>query len=92
MKDFGHFLRTTLVDGILFPVPIIVLIIVLSKALAIAHKLVDPIAARLSDSRGAKRQAIRDDNRMKLVATIGQAPCWHLLVPPSQLQRRSAAH
>ena len=45
MKKFGHFLRTTLVGGILFLVPIVVLIIVLSKALAIAHKLVDPIAA-----------------------------------------------
>src|SRR5207247_8641502 len=47
MKKFGHFLRTTLVGGILFLVPIVVLIIVLNKALAIAHKLVDPLAARL---------------------------------------------
>jgi len=47
MKGFLHFFRTTLVGGILFLVPIVVLIIVLSKALAIAHKLVDPIAARL---------------------------------------------
>jgi hypothetical protein len=47
MKKFGHFLRTTVVGGIFFLVPIIVLIIVLNKALAIAHKLVDPIAARL---------------------------------------------
>ena len=78
--------------GILFLVPIIVLIIVLNKALAIAHKLVDPIAARLPDSRGAKRQAIRDDNRMKLVATIGQGAILALVSPPSQLQRRSAAH
>ena len=47
MKGFLHFLRTTLVGGILFLVPIVVLMIVLSKALAIAHKLADPIAARL---------------------------------------------
>ena len=47
MKGFLHFFRTTLVGGILFLVPIVVLIIVLNKALAIAHKLVDPIAARL---------------------------------------------
>src|SRR5439155_24568062 len=42
-----HFLRTTLVGGILFLVPIVVVLIVLNKALAIAHKLVDPLAARL---------------------------------------------
>ena len=47
MKAFLHFLRTTLVGGILFLVPIVVLIIVLGKALAIAHKLVDPLASRL---------------------------------------------
>src|SRR6266496_2620102 len=47
MKRFLHFLRTTLVGGILFLVPIVVLVIVLKKALAIAHKLVDPIAVRL---------------------------------------------
>ena len=47
MKGFLHFLRTTLVGGILFLVPIVVLMIVLGKALAIAHKLADPIAARL---------------------------------------------
>src|SRR2546422_6078935 len=47
MKGFLHFLRTTLVGGILFLVPIVVLIIVLGKALAIAHKLADPIATRL---------------------------------------------
>ena len=47
MKGLLHFLRTTLVGGILFLVPIVVLMIVLSKALAIAHKLADPIAARL---------------------------------------------
>src|SRR2546429_8919620 len=47
MKGFLHFLRTTLVGGILFLVPIVVLMIVLGKALDIAHKLADPIAARL---------------------------------------------
>jgi uncharacterized membrane protein len=48
VKAFLHFLRTTLVGGILFLVPIVVLAVVLGKALSVAHKLVDPIAARLA--------------------------------------------
>jgi uncharacterized membrane protein len=47
MKGFLHFLRTTLVGGILFLVPIVVLLIVLNKALDVAHKVVDPLAAQL---------------------------------------------
>ena len=40
-------LRTTLVGGLLFLVPIIVLVFVFGKALAIARRLVDPLAERL---------------------------------------------
>ena len=47
MKRLLHFFRTTLVGGVLLLVPIVVLIIVLNKALAIARKIVDPLAARL---------------------------------------------
>jgi uncharacterized membrane protein len=47
MKRLLHFFQTTLVGGVLFLVPIVVLIIVLNKALAIARKIVDPLAARL---------------------------------------------
>ena len=47
MKRLLQFLRTTLVGGILFLVPIVVLVIVLGKALALAHKVVAPLAKRL---------------------------------------------
>jgi uncharacterized membrane protein len=41
-----HFIRTTLVGGILFLVPIVVLIVILDKALEFAHRFSDPLAAR----------------------------------------------
>ena len=47
MKRIFKFLRTTLVGGLLFLAPIVVLIILLGKALALTHKFVDPLAARL---------------------------------------------
>jgi uncharacterized membrane protein len=47
MKRLLQFLRTTLVGGILFLVPIVVLGIVLGKALALVHKAVDPLAEHL---------------------------------------------
>ena len=47
MKKILQFLRTTLVGGILFLVPIVVLVIVLGKALALAHTIMDPLAAHL---------------------------------------------
>ena len=47
MKPLLHLLRTTLVGGLLFLVPIIVLVVVLGKALALAHKLVAPLAEHL---------------------------------------------
>jgi hypothetical protein len=47
MKPIFRFLRTTLLGGILFLVPIIALVIVLGKALMLPHKFVDPLAARI---------------------------------------------
>jgi uncharacterized membrane protein len=47
MKKILQFLRTTLVGGLLFLVPIVVLMIVLGKALALAHKIMDPLAKHL---------------------------------------------
>jgi hypothetical protein len=47
MKPMLQFLRTTLVGGLLFLVPIIVLVVVLGKALVLAHQLVDPLAEHL---------------------------------------------
>jgi uncharacterized membrane protein len=47
MKRILKFLRTTLVGGLLFLVPIVMLGIVLGKALGIARKIVEPLAAHL---------------------------------------------
>lgn len=47
MKKLLQFVRTTLAGGILFLVPVVVLVMILGKALAVAHKLADPLAARL---------------------------------------------
>jgi uncharacterized membrane protein len=47
MNRILKFLRTTLVGGLLFLVPIVVLGIVLGKALGIARKIVEPLAAHL---------------------------------------------
>jgi uncharacterized membrane protein len=47
MKSLLHVLRTTLMGGLLFLMPVTVLLIILGKALGIAHKLVYPLAARI---------------------------------------------
>lgn len=47
MKRLFQFLRTTLVGGILFMVPGIVLVIFLEKALTLTHKFVDPLAEHI---------------------------------------------
>jgi len=47
MKGFARFLWTTLVGGLLFLVPLIVLGVVVEKALVIAYRLVGPLAAVL---------------------------------------------
>ena len=47
MKSIFPFLRTTLIGGLLFMVPIIVLVAVFGKALAITHKLMDPLAENI---------------------------------------------
>ena len=52
MKAFLQFIRTTFVGGILFLVPIAALAIILGKALALAHKIGDPLAAHLPPEAG----------------------------------------
>jgi uncharacterized membrane protein len=47
MKPLLNFARATLIGGLLFLVPIVALIILLGKALALAHKFVDPLAAQI---------------------------------------------
>jgi uncharacterized membrane protein len=47
IKRLLQFLRTTLVGGILFMVPGIVLVIILEKSLALTHKFVDPLAEHI---------------------------------------------
>lgn len=44
MKSISPFLRTTLIGGLLFLVPVIVVVAVFGKALALTHKLMDPLA------------------------------------------------
>ena len=52
MGRLMHFARTTLVGGILFLVPIIVLIAIVEKALELIHKFSDPLAARFPLAAG----------------------------------------
>jgi uncharacterized membrane protein len=47
MNKILRFLRTTLVGGLLFLVPIIVVVAIIGKALVLAHRLVDPLAERI---------------------------------------------
>ena len=47
MKRIFKFLRTTLVGGILFLVPIVVVVVVFGKALTLVHNVVDPLAEHL---------------------------------------------
>jgi len=47
MKPILKFIRTSLVGGILFLLPVIVVVIILGKALAIARKIVAPLADHL---------------------------------------------
>lgn len=42
-----NFIKTTIVGGILFLVPLIVLLAIVGKALEISHKFVAPLAARI---------------------------------------------
>ena len=45
MRSFFHFLKTTIVGGVVFLVPIIVLTIILGKAFGISRKIVAPLSA-----------------------------------------------
>ena len=49
MKSILKFTRTSLVGGILFLLPIVIVAIIVGKALAIAHRIVGPLAAHLPD-------------------------------------------
>src|SRR5262245_43272621 len=42
-----RFLRTTIAGGVLFLVPVIVIVTILEKAFVLAHKIVAPIASHL---------------------------------------------
>ena len=47
MKGLVKFLRATFIGGILFLVPVTVLVIIVGKALEVAHKITAPLADRL---------------------------------------------
>lgn len=47
MKPLLQFLRTTLVGGVLFLAPLVVLAMLLEKALLLAHKFVQPLAEHI---------------------------------------------
>lgn len=47
MKNSVNFVRTTLVGGVLFLMPIVVVVFIGGKALELAHKLVDPVSRRI---------------------------------------------
>ena len=47
MKRLSRFVKATLVGGLLFLVPIIVLLVILGKAFAVAHHIVDPLMAHI---------------------------------------------
>ena len=47
MKPLFLFLRTTLVGGLLFLMPVVALVVVLGKALAVARQVVAPLAEHL---------------------------------------------
>jgi uncharacterized membrane protein len=47
MRALGEFIRTTLIGGILFLLPIVVLIVVLGKAQNISSRIVAPVAQRM---------------------------------------------
>lgn len=52
MGRLVNFARTTLVGGLLFLVPIVVLAVILEKALGLVHKLSDPLAERFPVAAG----------------------------------------
>lgn len=47
MKSILKFFQTTLIGGALFLVPLMVLVIILGKALNLAHKVADPVAEQI---------------------------------------------
>lgn len=49
MKSFFDFIKTTITGGILFLLPVVLLIIIFTKAYAILHKLSAPISEKLPE-------------------------------------------
>ncbi|HEX5131966.1 MAG TPA: DUF502 domain-containing protein, partial [Candidatus Krumholzibacteria bacterium] len=47
MKSLARFVRMTLAGGVLFLLPIVVLVMLLGKAMQVVHKLVLPLAAKI---------------------------------------------
>lgn len=47
MKGLAAFVRTTLVGGVLFLLPVVVLVVIVGKAMKVAYGLVDPLAKTL---------------------------------------------
>ena len=50
MKAISHFLRTTILGGVLFLTPIVVLIFILGKAFEFARRALKPVGAIIPDS------------------------------------------
>jgi uncharacterized membrane protein len=48
-KSIFNFIRTTLTGGIIFLLPIVLLIIVIAKAIEILHKISSPLADAMTD-------------------------------------------
>jgi uncharacterized membrane protein len=60
MKAISHFLRTTVLGGILFLTPIVVLVFILDKAFDFARRALKPVTAIIPDRlvSGAPTEAI----------------------------------
>ena len=47
MQSILQFFKTTLLGGMLFLVPVMVLVLLIGKAFDLAHKVVDPLAEQI---------------------------------------------
>jgi len=54
MRAISHFVRTTILGGILFLTPIVVLGFILSKAYAVARRFLQPLTAVIPDSLASR--------------------------------------
>jgi uncharacterized membrane protein len=71
MKGSIQFLRTTVIGGLLFLVPIVVLAVVLKNAFILAHKVVEPLAANLHIDLGLHTPRLLAIALMKCLKRIG---------------------